>query len=446
MIQTKKPHIVTTLPGPKAQHIVDLDGRYLSPSYTRSYPLVAARGQGAMVEDVDGNIFLDFSSGISVVSTGHCHPEVVEAIQQQAAQLIHMSGTDFYYPQLVELASKLEEISPGKTQKRVFFTNSGTESVEAAIKLARFHTKREKLLAFYGGFHGRTMGALSLTASKAVQRTGFGALLAGVHHVSYPYPYRCPYNIRAEECCTRCFAEIEETLFKKIVDPSDLAAIIVEPIQGEGGHVPAPLGFLQNLQEICRKHGIVLISDEVQSGVGRTGKWWAGDHAGLEPDIICIAKGIASGMPLGAIVAKQSVMTWSHGSHGSTFGGNPVSIAAALATLRLVESEYMDNASVQGAFLLRALSQWPSRHKIVGDVRGKGLMIGVEIVQDQQTKTKGRSLRDKIIQLAFEKGLLLLDAGENSIRLTPSLVIDREQAECALAILDESVSEVEHSL
>lgn len=446
MIETKLPRLLTTLPGPAAQQIVRLDGQYVSPSYTRSYPLVAKNARGAMVEDVDGNIFLDFSAGISVVATGHCHPEVVAAIQKQADQLIHMSGTDFYYPGLVELARRLTGIAPGKDAKRVFFCNSGTEAVEGAIKLARYHTKREKLIAFYGGFHGRTMGSLSLTASKAVQRKRFGTLLGGVFHIPYPYAYRCPYGQPAEACCTKCSQVLEDEVFKRIVDPEEVAAIVVEPIQGEGGHVPAPPQFLLDLQRICRKYGIVLVSDEVQSGIGRTGKWWAGDHAGLEPDIICTAKGIASGMPLGAIIARADVMDWLPGAHGSTFGGNPVSIAAALITLDLIESQYMENARRQGEFILARIADWPRRHQIVGDVRGKGLMIAVEFVRDKATKEKARALRDNIVQFAFHKGLLLLDAGENSIRLTPPLVIDEEQADFAVRTLDDCISEVERSL
>ena len=423
-----------------------LDGQYVSPSYTRSYPLVVRTARGAMVEDVDGNVFLDFSAGISVVSTGHCHPDVVSAIQTQANQLIHMSGTDFYYPGLVELAQRLSAISPGTGSKRVFFCNSGTEAVEAAIKLARYHTRREKLIAFYGGFHGRTMGSLSLTASKAVQRKRFGSLLAGIFHIPFPYAYRCPYGLVSESCCTKCSLVLEDELFKRIVDPEEVAAIVVEPIQGEGGHVPAPTQFLLDLQRICHKYGILLISDEVQSGMGRTGKWWAGDHAGLEPDILCTAKGIASGMPLGAIVAKAEVMDWQPGAHGSTFGGNPVSIAAALVTMELIEKEYMENARRQGEFILGRISDWPQRHHIVGDIRGRGLMIAVEIVRDKATKEKARGLRDDIVRLAFKKGLLLLDAGENSIRLTPPLVIDEEQADFAVRTLEDCISEVQPGL
>ncbi len=439
----KLPRLITPLPGPAAKEILRLDSEYVSPSYTRSYPLVAKTGRGAMVEDVDGNVFLDFAAGIAVVATGHCHPQVVAAIQKQAAELIHMSGTDFYYPALTEVAQRLAQIAPGKEPKRVYFGNSGTEAVEAAIKLARYHTGREKLIAFYGGFHGRTMGSLSLTASKAVQRTGFGALLAGVFHIPYPNPYRCPYGQPQGSCCTQCASVLEREIFKKIVGPEEVAAIVVEPIQGEGGYIPAPAEFLQELQRICRKYGILLVSDEVQSGMGRTGKWWAGDHAGLEPDILCVAKGIASGMPLSATIARASVMNWKPGAHASTFGGNPVCLAAALATLDLIEGGYMENARRMGEFLLGRLAGWRERHKIVGDVRGKGLMIGVEIVRDQKSKEKAPELRDRIVERAFQQGLLVLGAGENILRLSPPLLIDEEQAEFALRTLEACLSEAE---
>jgi 4-aminobutyrate aminotransferase len=443
MIETKLPRLVASLPGPNATRVLDLDRQFVSPSYTRSYPLVARRGRGAMVEDVDGNVFLDFAAGIAVVATGHCHPEVVAAIQQQAAELIHMSGTDFYYPSLAELAQKLAAIAPGPEPKRVYFGNSGTEAIEAAIKLARYHTRREKTIAFYGAFHGRTMGSLSLTASKPVQRRGFGTLLSGVFHVPYPNSYRCPYGRPAQSCCTECAAFIERELFRKIVDPQEVAAIVVEPIQGEGGYLPAPAEFLLELQRICRKHGTLLVADEVQCGMGRTGKWWAGDHCGLEPDIICVAKGIASGMPLSATIAPARVMDWPSGAHASTFGGNPLSIAAALVTLRLLEREYLENARCLGEHILACLSGWREQFRSVGDVRGKGLMIGIELVKDQQTKEPAGELRDAIVQKAFRKGLLVLGAGENTIRLCPPLVIDREQADFALGVLAECLHEEE---
>ncbi|MFZ3216405.1 MAG: acetyl ornithine aminotransferase family protein [Candidatus Acidiferrales bacterium] len=440
------PHLITALPGPKARNIVARDHAILSPSYTRDYPLVAKTGRGAMVDDVDGNTFLDFAAGIAVVSTGHCHPQVVAAIQKQAAELIHMSGTDFYYPSLVELAERLASIAPGKEAKRVYFGNSGAEATEAAIKLARYHTKRDKLIAFYGSFHGRTMGALSLTASKAVQRKHFGPLLAGVFHAHYPNSYRGTFGNNPAHAAADSLAYIENELFKRIVDPEDVAGIIVEPIQGEGGYLAAPVEFLQGLQALCRKHGILLIADEVQSGMGRTGKWWASDHAGIEPDIICSAKGIASGMPLSAIITRASVMNWPPGAHASTFGGNPVAIAASLATIDLLEREYIANAARMGDLIFRLTADWPQRHKIVGEVRGKGLMIGIELVRDQRTKEKAPDLRNRIVEMAFDKGLLILGAGENSLRLAPPLMIDEAQAEFAVGTLDACLTEVERAL
>lgn len=440
-IAANLPHLITPLPGPNAKRILERDAEFISPSYTRGYPLVAKTGRGAIVEDVDGNAFLDFAAGIAVVSTGHCHPEVVAAIQKQAAELIHMSGTDFYYPNLVELAERLAAITPGAEPKRVYFGNSGTEAVEAAIKLARYHTHREKIIAFYGCFHGRTMGSLSLTASKAVQRKGFGSLLSGVFHIPYPYAYRAGKS--PEACSADCIAILENDLFKRVVVPEDVAAIFIEPIQGEGGYVPAPKEFLVELQRICRKHGILLVSDEVQCGMGRTGKWWAGDHAGLEPDILCVAKGIASGMPLSATIARASVMDWKPGAHASTFGGNPVSIAAALKTMDLVEAKYMENARRMGDHILSGISNWCESHKIVGDIRGTGLMIGIEFVRDQKTREKAPALRDRIVEAMFQKGILVLGAGENTLRLSPPLVIDEEQADFVLRALDETISAVE---
>jgi 4-aminobutyrate aminotransferase len=435
----KLPKLITALPGPQAKKILQLDDQYISPSYTRGYPLVAKSGSGATITDVDGNVFLDFAAGIAVVATGHCHPDVVAAIQKQAAELIHISGTDFYIPNMVELAQKLASIAPGKEPKKVYFGNSGAEAIEAAMKLARYHTKREKFIAFYGCFHGRTMGALSLTASKAVQRKGFGSLIPGVFHAPYPDSYR---GVTSDQCIDF----IQNELFKRLVDPSDVAAIFVEPVQGEGGYISAPPEFLRELQNIARKNGIMLVADEVQCGMGRTGKWWASDYAGIEPDMICVAKGIASGMPLSAVIAKTSVMDWKPGAHASTFGGNPVCIAAALATIKLIECSYMENACKVGEWMKARMSGWPSKHKIVGDVRGRGLMIGVELVLDQKTKSRAHDLRDKVVDLAFEKGVLLLGAGENTIRIAPPLLIDQQQAEFAAKVLDDCITEVEKSL
>src|SRR6059058_4397004 len=379
------PKLVCPLPGPKARAAVAADDRLLSPSYTRSYPLVAKRGRGIVVEDVDGNEFFDFSAGIAVTSTGHCHPEVVAAIQKQAAELIHMSGTDFYYESLVTLAKRIEKIAPMSGPVKVYYGNSGTEAVEAAMKMARYHTQRQGIIAFYGAFHGRTMGALSLTASKPQQRRRFAPLLPGVTHVPYPDVYR-----KGEQDALACARFIEEKLFKTTLPPEEVAAIFVEPVQGEGGYVPGPKVFMEELRRICDHHGILLVADEVQSGIGRTGKWWAIQHTGVHPDIICMAKGIASGMPLSITLTKADIMNWVPGSHASTFGGNPVCIAAALATLDVIEREgLLRNSTEVGDYMRGRMADWPKKHKLVGDVRGLGLMIGVELVIDTQTKERG---------------------------------------------------------
>jgi len=441
--EAKLPNLKMALPGPKAKAIVERDAKYVSPSYTRDYPLVAKRGQGAMIEDVDGNTFLDFAAGIAVCATGHCHPDVVAAIQKQAAELIHLSGTDFYYEGMPQLAEKLSSIAPGKEPKRVYFGNSGAEAIEAAIKLVKYHTKRDKLIAFHGAFHGRTMGALSLTASRAVQRKGFGTLLSGVFHMPYPDTYRGTYGVRPETAAADCLSYLENELFRRRVDPEEVAGIFIEPIQGEGGYILAPAEFLQGLRRICTKYGILLVADEVQSGMGRTGKWWAIDYAGVEPDIICTAKGIASGMPLSAVIARASVMDWKPGAHASTFGGNPVCIAASLATMRLLEDKYMDNAKRVGDFILKRTADWNQKFKNVGEVRGRGLMIGIEFEKDQKTKEKSPELRNRLVQAAFRKGLLLLGSGDTTLRFCPPLVIDEEQAEFAVKTLEDCIREEE---
>ena len=439
-IATAVPNIKTKLPGPNAQRVLEGDAKYLSPSYTRSYPLVAKRGRGLIIEDVDGNEFLDFSAGIAVVSTGHCHPQVVAAIQKQAAELIHMSGTDFYYESMITLAERLSKIAPMKGPHRIYYGNSGTEAVEAALKLARYHTKRQHVIAFYGAFHGRTMGALSLTASKPQQRRRFAPLVPGVTHIPYPNVYRRPAGSDAKQYAVDCARFIEERLFKTTLPPEEVAAIFVEPVQGEGGYVVAPTEFLQELRRICDQHGILLVADEVQSGCGRTGKMWAIQHSGVEPDIITSAKGIASGMPLGVTIAKADIMDWVPGSHASTFGGNPVCIAAALATLDVLEREAIRNSADVGAYMMQRLSTWVSKHAMVGDVRGRGLMIGVEINKDKQSKQPVPDVRDRIVELAFERGVLLLGAGESSIRLSPPLIVSKEQADAAMDVLEECIT------
>jgi 4-aminobutyrate aminotransferase len=434
------PIINGPLPGPRARAVIERDSRVVSPSYTRCYPLVAERGEGALVEDVDGNRFLDFNAGIAVVATGHCHPRVVKAVQEQAARLMHMSGTDFYYEEMVALAEKLAEIAPGDLARRVSFGNSGAEAIEGAIKLARWATKRDKIIAFYGSFHGRTLGALSLTARKAVQRAGFGPLIPGVVHAPYPNCYRCPFGQKPQTCAVECVGFIENTLLKTVAPPEETAAIVVEPVQGEGGYIVPPRIFFDELARVASQHGILLIFDEVQSGMGRTGRMWAADHFDAVPDIMAVAKGIASGLPLGATVARADLMTWPPGAHASTFGGNPVACAAALATIALLEEELIDNAARMGAFLMDRMREWPQRFPQVGEVRGLGLMIGVELVRDRETREKAPELRDRVVQLAFERGLLMLGAGDNSLRLCPPLVITREQCAFALETLEECLT------
>lgn len=426
------PSIHTPLPGPKAAALLERDQRYTSPSYTRVYPLVVERGSGAVIQDVDGNLFLDFTAGIAVTASGHCHPKVVAAIQDQASKLIHMSGTDFYYQPQIDLAQRLAESVPGKSQQRIFFTNSGAEAVEAGLKLARWHTHRPKAIAFLGAFHGRTYGGMSLSGSKLVHRRGFSPLVPDIHHAVYPRG--CTICHDAAGCV--CVKQIEETLFKRTAPPDEVAAIFVEPIQGEGGyHVPPP-GFLPALRELCDRYSILLVVDEVQSGMGRTGKLYAFEHWGIQPDIICLAKGIASGMPLGAIIARQEVMDWPPGSHASTFGGNPVSCRAAMATLDLLHDSYMANATARGAQLKEGLHELREKHRVIGDVRGLGLMVAMDITRGTDRQGFNPALRDEIIQAAFRRGLLLLGCGESAVRFCPPLCVTASQVDVALEILD----------
>lgn len=439
---TAGPKIKTALPGPNAKRVLAGDDKYISPSYTRSYPMVAKSGRGVVVTDVDGNEFFDFSAGIAVTSTGHCHPEVVAAIQKQAAELIHMSGTDFYYENMVTLAERLSKIAPMPGPHKIYYGNSGTEAIEAALKLARYHTKRQNVIAFLGAFHGRTMGALSLTASKPQQKRRFAPLVPGVTHVRYPDVYRgCSGGVEdAEAFALGCARYIEDKLFKTVLPPEEVAAIFIEPVQGEGGYVVAPTPFMQELRRICDKHGILLVLDEVQSGVGRTGKWWAVEHTGVEPDIVCIAKGIASGMPLGITMSRANIMDWVPGSHASTFGGNPVCVAAALATLDVIEKEgLLANSTEVGNHMLKRMANWPAKHRIVGDVRGRGLMIGVDIVKDQVTKEYAPEYRDRIVEGAFERGILFLGCGPSTVRIAPPLVVTKDEADAAMDALEESI-------
>ena len=436
------PIIKTKPPGPRAKKFIELDQAYVSPSYTRSYPLVVEKAEGIWVHDVDHNVFLDFTAGIAVTATGHCHPRVVDAIKKQAELLLHMSGTDFYYTPQIKLAEKLATMAPGEDGKKVYFGNSGAEAVEAAFKLARWHTQRELNIAFFGAFHGRTMGALSLTASKAIQKKHYHPFVPGITHIPYAYCYRCPYNMCYPECGVYCVQWVEDTLFRTTLPPEEVAAIIIEPIQGEGGYIVPPPEFHQELSKIAQKYGILYVVDEVQSGMGRTGKMFAMEHFDVLPDIMALAKGIASGMPLGAMVARAEIMNWEAGSHASTFGGNPISCEAALATIDMLEKTLITNAGVQGGRLIAGLRELQDSHECMGDVRGKGLMVAVEFVKDRESKKPAGDWRDQIIQNAFYKGLLLLGCGQNSIRFCPALTVTPEQIDLCLNIFDEAVKDL----
>ena len=434
------PTIRTSLPGPKAKAIIERAAKVVSPSYTRDYPLVIARGEGATVEDVDGNLFLDCTAGIAVTATGHSHPDVVHAIVDQSKKFLHMSGTDFYYEPQVRLAEELSSIAPMQGPHRSFFGNSGTEANEAALKLARYYTKRQNIIAFLGAFHGRSMGSLSLTASKVTQRKGFFPLMPGVFHAQYPDPYR--YTGSLDACAAESIRFIEQQLFVHLVSPDEVAAVIVEPIQGEGGYIVPPPAFLPLVRELTTKHGILLIVDEVQSGMGRTGRMFAVEHTGVQPDIVAIGKGIASGLPLGVATARAEVMSWPPGSQASTFGGNPVACAAALATIGLLRASLVRNAETVGAHLMAGLKDLMSKHPIVGDIRGRGLMIGIELVRDRQTKERADRERNALVQECFRRGLLVLGAGRNAIRLSPPLVLTKAEADVAVGILDDALGAI----
>lgn len=444
----KVPNLKMPLPGPKAKQLIERDVVYVSPSYTRGYPLVVASGSGAVIEDVDGNLFLDFTAGIAVTATGHCHPEVVAAIQDQAGKLIHMSGTDFYYSPEIDLAQRLADSAPGPSAKKVFFTNSGAEACEAALKLARYHTGRSRVIAFFGAFHGRTYGAMSLSGSKTVHRRGFSPLVSDIHHV--PFPKECSmhnakHNGQANhggECAKVCdvIRTIEETLFKRTVPPDEVAAIFIEPVQGEGGYYVTPPCCLPSLRALCDKHGILLVCDEVQCGMGRTGTLYAYEQWGIEPDITCLAKGIASGMPLGAIVAKSSVMDWPAGSHASTFGGNPVSCRAALKTLDLLEREYMANARARGEQVHAGLLKMQRKNDFLANPRGLGMMRAIDVLNPETRRPDG-TLRNEIVDAAFYHGLLLLPCGEAAIRFCSSLCVTADQVDAMFGILDKVIVE-----
>ena len=434
------PSLKTALPGPRAKAIIERDARVVSTSYTRDYPFVMARGEGALVEDVDGNVFLDCTAGIAVTSTGHSHPDVVQAIVDQSKKFLHMSGTDFYYEPQVQLGEELSAIAPMPGPHRSFFGNSGTEANEAAIKLARYYTKRPNIIAFFGAFHGRSMGSLSLTASKLAQRRGLGPFLPGVFHAPYANCYRCPVGARPESCAAECLRFIEDQLLVHLVPPEEVAGVIVEPIQGEGGYVVPPNVFHERLREITQKFGMLLIVDEVQSGMGRTGKMFAIEHTGVTPDVVTMAKGIASGLPLGVMTSRSEIVSWPPGTHASTFGGNPVSCAASLATLKLLRDGLVRNAEVVGAHMLAGVKALMDKHQIIGDVRGRGLMIGVELVRDRQTKERATTERDRVVQECFRHGLLVLGAGQNAVRLSPPLVLTTTQADTAVGILDQALA------
>jgi 4-aminobutyrate aminotransferase len=437
---------IMNLPGPKARAIIKRDQDVISPSYPRGYPFVMDHGQGTEVWDVDGNRFLDFAAGIAVVSTGHSHPKVVKAIQEQAEKFIHISS-DFYHPKWVELGEKINEIAPFMDNAVSFMTNSGTESVEAAIKLARYYTDRTQFIGFLGGFHGRTMGAVTFTASKPLYHRDFFPLMNGVVHVPFPDPYRPILQGKpGEDYGGTVVRFIEEQILGHLLPPENVAGILVEPIQGEGGYIVPSPSFFPALRELCDRHGILLIVDEVQSGVGRTGKWWAIEHFDVEPDIVCAAKGIASGVPLGVMFAREHLVDWEKGAHGNTYGGNPLACAAALATLELIENEFMQNAVEVGQYTMDILDEIQARHPSIGVVRGKGLMIGVEFVKDRSTKEPAEKLRDRIVDNAFLRGLLLLGCGKSTIRIAPPLSVSNSEVDEAMMIFEEAISFAERGI
>jgi 4-aminobutyrate aminotransferase len=431
---------IMNLPGPKARALVKRDQDVISPSYPRGYPFVMDHGKGTEVWDVDGNRFLDFAAGIAVVSTGHSHPAVVKAIQEQAEKFIHISS-DFYHSKWIELGEKINEIAPFMDNAVSFMTNSGTESVEAAIKLARQYSGASQFIGFLGGFHGRTMGAVTFTASKPVYHRDFYPLMNGVTHVPFPDPYRPILEVKpGEDYGVKVVEYIEEQILGHLLPPEDVAGILVEPIQGEGGYVLPTPGFFPALRQLCDRHDILLIVDEVQSGMGRTGKWWAIEHFGVEPDIVCAAKGIASGMPLGVMFAKEHIVKWPRGAHGNTYGGNPISCAAALATIELIEKGFMQNATEMGEYLMDILTEIQARHPAIGDVRGKGLMIGIELVKDPMTKAPDAKLRDYTVDNAFLRGLLLLGCGTSTIRFAPPLSVTKSEIDEAMEIFEDALA------
>jgi 4-aminobutyrate aminotransferase len=441
--ELQKPVIKTELPGPKGREVIAEDAKYVTPSYPRpDYKLVAEKGSGVWIEDVDGNIFLDCNAGVAVCSTGHCHPEIVKAITEQASTLIHMCGTDFYYRHMPALGKKLDEIVPIKAATKTHFANSGAEAVETALKLAMYHTRRQKFISFFGSFHGRTLGALSLTSSKKAQRLGFMRQPLDVVHIPYPNHIRSPFkDVTDPASASKATIDwIENRLFQTTTPPEEVAGIVVEVVQGEGGYIPAPKGFLSEIRRICDEHGIMLIVDEVQSGMGRTGKMFATDHYGVEPDIMCLAKALGSGLPIGACVARAEIMDWHKGAHASTFGGNPVAIAAALKTIELLENGLVENAATVGEYLQNGLRDLMTKHDCIGEVRGLGLMVGVEFVKSRETMEAAPELRDKIEMECFNRGLIILGCGTNTIRWSPPLILTKENVDVALEIFDQAIA------
>jgi len=438
------PRIVVTPPGPKAREFVKRDESLISPSYGRFYPLVVESGRGCIVKDVDGNEFIDFNSGLVCLGVGHSHPKVVSAIKKQCDRFLHYSNTDFYYDEVITLAGKLAEIAPGDFEKKVYFGNSGAEAVEAAVKLAKWHTRKQLFIAFISAFHGRTIGALSFTASKPTQKRYFFPLMPGVTHVPYPYCYRCPFKLTYPGCHYWCVDFIDEQVLQKYVPPEDTAAILYEPIQGEGGYVVPPPEYVQRLKKLADKHGLLLIDDEVQTGMGRTGKWFAIEHWNVEPDIVCSAKALAAGLPLGATIANAKIMDWVAGSHASTFGGNPLSCAAANTVIDVVKEEkLLENATKQGAHILKRLEELKEKSEIVGDVRGKGLMIGLEIVENKEDKKPAPEKVNEIMMRSWKRGVAVITCGASTIRIAPPLIITRELVDAALDIIEDTVKEVE---
>ena len=438
------PKIVVRPPGPKAREIVKRDSDIISQSYTRYYPLVIDSGYGCIVKDVDGNEYIDFNSGLACLNIGHTHPKVVKAINSQCNKFLHYANTDFYYEQTVDLAEKLFEITPGDFQKRVHFGNSGAEALETAIKLSKWHTRKHQFIAFIGAFHGRTCGATALTASKPNQRRHYFPLLSGITHVPYPYCYRCPFGLSCPECGYRCVDFIEEQVLQKYVPPEEVAGFIFEPIQGEGGYIVPPPDYFQRLKKLVDKYGLLLIADEVQSGIGRTGKWFAMEHWKTEPDIICAAKSLASGLPLSATVAQARLMDWEAGSHASTFGGNPLACVAASAVIDVIREErLLDNAEKQGSYIMKWLQTIKEEREIVGDVRGKGLMIGVEFVEDKETQKAGADQAREVMVRCWRRGIAIVTCGVSTLRLVPPLNITRELVDASLEIIGDVIKEVD---